>query len=151
MPTPEGPTLRLYNTLTRQLEPVAPTQTDADGHPLLRIYNCGPTVYSLAHIGNFRSFLTVDLLLRTARALGWRTRYVSNVTDVGHLTADDLADAQGQDKMAAALEREGTRFANIWDLARFYTEALLGDWRALNLLEPDVRPRATEHVREQIQ
>ncbi|MEM1042505.1 MAG: cysteine--tRNA ligase [Bacteroidota bacterium] len=145
------PTLRLTNTLTRETEEVTPAQADADGTPLLRVYGCGPTVYSYAHIGNFRSFLTTDLLLRTARALGWKTRYVSNVTDVGHLTGDDLADADGTDKMAKALEREGARFANIFDLARHYTDALLDDWRALNLLEPDVRPRATEHVTEQIE
>jgi cysteinyl-tRNA synthetase len=126
-------------------------RTDGDGHPLLRVYACGPTVYSFAHIGNFRSFLTTDLLLRTAHALGWRTQYVSNITDVGHLTEDDYADARGQDKMARALEREGSRFANIYELARFYTDALTEDWRALNLLEPDVRPRATEHVTDQIE
>ena len=145
------PVLTLHNTLSRQPEPVEPMQHDADGHPLLRVYGCGPTVYSLAHIGNFRSFLTTDLLLRTARALGWRTKYVSNVTDVGHLTDDDVADAQGEDKLAKALQsKEGRRFANVWDLARHYTDALVDDWSALNLLEPDVRPRATEHVREQI-
>jgi cysteinyl-tRNA synthetase len=143
--------LTLYNTLSRREEAVTPLQMDVDGHPMLRIYACGPTVYSFAHIGNFRSFLTTDLLLRTARALGWRTRYVSNITDVGHLTEDDLADARGQDKMARALEREGSRFANIYELARFYTSALEDDWRALNLLEPDVRPRATEHVTQQIE
>ncbi len=147
-----SPELTLYNTLTRQPEAVEPTQRDAEGHPLLRVYGCGPTVYSLAHIGNFRSFLTTDLLLRTARALGWRTKYVSNVTDVGHLTDDDVADASGEDKLAKALQsKEGERFANVWDLARHYTGALLADWHALNLLEPDVRPRATDHVREQIE
>ena len=145
------PVLSLHNTLSRQAEPVEPSLQDADGHPMLRVYGCGPTVYSLAHIGNFRSFLTTDLLLRTARALGWRTKYVSNVTDVGHLTDDDVADAQGEDKLAKALQsKEGQRFANVWDLARHYTGALVEDWQALNLLEPDVRPRATEHVREQI-
>ena len=147
-----SPELTLYNTLTRQPEAVEPTQRDAEGHPLLRVYSCGPTVYSYAHIGNFRTFLTTDLLLRTARALGWRTRMVSNITDVGHLTDDDVADAHGQDKMAKALRsKEGEGFENVWDLARHYTDALLDDWHALNLLEPDVRPRATEHVREQIE
>jgi cysteinyl-tRNA synthetase len=142
--------LTLYNTLSRRLESVTPLQTDAEGRRVLRVYACGPTVYSFAHIGNFRSFLTSDLLLRTAHALGWKTRYVSNITDVGHLTEDDYADARGQDKMARALEREGARFANIYELARFYTAALEEDWHALNLHEPDVRPRATEHVTEQI-
>ncbi len=143
--------LRLYNTISRQTESLSPLLADEQGRPTLRVYACGPTVYSFAHIGNFRSFLTTDLLLRTAHLQGWRTQYVSNITDVGHLTEDDLADAQGQDKMARALEREGSRFANIYELARFYTGALETDWRALNLLEPDIRPRATEHVTEQIE
>jgi len=145
------PLFRLTNTMTRRLEPLEPTERTADGRPLLRFYSCGPTVYSYAHIGNFRTFLTADLVVRTARALGWDVRYVSNVTDVGHLTEDDLADGGGEDKMAKALaSKEGERFANIWDLARHYTDALVADWEALGLVEPDVRPRATEHVREQI-
>jgi cysteinyl-tRNA synthetase len=144
MPT-DAPTFRLYNTATRETEPVTPI---TDGH--LRFYSCGPTVYTFAHIGNFRSFLTADLLLRTAQAIGWDTTYVSNVTDVGHLTHDDLIDASGADKMQQALEREGEKFATIYDLARFYTNALLKDWHALNLRDPDVRPRATEHVTDQL-
>ena len=140
-----APTLCLYNTLTHEVEPV---ETIEPGH--LRFYSCGPTVYTYAHIGNFRSFLTADLIVRTAKAIGWDTTFVSNVTDVGHLTQDDLVDPSGEDKMANALEREGERFANIYDLARFYTEALITDWHALNLREPDVRPRATEHVTHQI-
>ncbi len=139
-------TFRLYNTLTRQVEPLELLEP---GH--LRFYACGPTVYSYAHIGNFRSFLTADLILRTAHALGWQTTYVSNVTDVGHLTEDDVTDPHGEDRMVKALHsKEGERFANIWDLARYYTQVLLEDWRLLNLREPDVRPRATEHVTEQI-
>ena len=142
----DAPSLRLYNSLTREVEPIEPIEP---GH--LRFYACGPTVYTYAHIGNFRSFLTADLIHRTAEAIGWDTTFVSNITDVGHLTEDDLTDPGGEDKMAAALEREGERFANIYDLARYYTEALLEDWRALNLRAPDVRPRATEHVPHQIQ
>ncbi len=139
-------TFRLYNTLTRQVEPLAPAVPG-----LLAMYACGPTVYSFAHIGNFRTFLTSDLIIRTARAIGWNTRYVTNVTDVGHLTEDDFADASGEDKMARALRsKEGQHFANVWDLARYYTNVLLDEWNALNLLEPDVRPRATEHITPQI-
>lgn len=144
------PAFVLSDTLTNAPAELVPALTDPDGTPHLRYYACGPTVYSTAHIGNFRSFLTADLIGRAARALGWRTTYVSNVTDVGHLSEDDAADAGGQDKMARALEREGHRFANVWDLARHFTDALVGDWRALNLTEPDVRPRASEHMREQI-
>lgn len=152
---PEAPTFRLHNTRTRQVEPLAPAETTEDGDgnvvPHLRFYACGPTVYTFAHIGNFRSFLTADLILRTAEALGWDVTYVSNVTDVGHLTDDDLTDPAGEDKMTKALEEAGQRFANIYDLARFYTDALVADWQRLNLCAPTVRPRATEHMAEQIQ
>jgi cysteinyl-tRNA synthetase len=141
-----SPTFRLYNTLTHETEPVEPIEEEH-----LRFYSCGPTVYMYAHIGNFRSFLTADLIRRTAEALGWDVTNVSNITDVGHLTQDDLVDPGGEDKMQQALEREGERFANIYDLARHYTEAFLEDWHALNLREPEVRPRATEHVTDQLE
>ncbi len=132
--------------MTRQVKEL---QTAEPGH--LRFYTCGPTVYSYAHIGNFRSFLTADLVTRTARALGWKVTWVVNVTDVGHLTDDDVADSQGEDKMEKALKsKEGEQFHNVWELAEFYTDAFLRDWRNLNLTEPDVRPKATQHVREQI-
>ena len=144
---PSDKTFNLYNTLSRTVEPVTPA---VSGH--LRFYACGPTVYSYAHIGNFRSFLTADLILRTAQAIGWKTTYVTNITDVGHLTEDDFADAGGEDRMTKALRsKEGEQFANIWDLARCYSEALLEDWRWLNLWEADIRPRATEHVTQQIE
>jgi len=139
------PTFQLYNTRTHQTEPVEPIEEDH-----LQFYACGPTVYTYAHIGNFRSFLTADLVRRTAEAIGWDVTFVSNITDVGHLTQDDLVDPGGEDKMQQALEREGERFANIYDLARYYTEAFLEDWHALNLREPTVRPRATEHVTHQL-
>jgi cysteinyl-tRNA synthetase len=141
-----SPTFRLYNTLTHETEPVEPIEEEH-----LRFYSCGPTVYTYAHIGNFRSFLTADLIRRTAEAIGWDVTNVSNITDVGHLTQDDLVDPGGEDKMQQALEREGERFANIYDLARHYTEAFLEDWQALNLREPEVRPRATEHVTDQLE
>jgi cysteinyl-tRNA synthetase len=95
--------------------------------------------------------LTSDLIVRTARAIGWRVTWVSNITDVGHLTQDDMADAGGEDKMERALKsKEGEAFNNVWELAEYYTNAFLQDWRLLNLVEPDVRPKATQHVREQI-
>ncbi len=146
------PELRLTNTLTRRTEPVVPAETGRDGRPHLRFYSCGPTVYSFAHIGNFRTFLTADLVVRVAEALGWRVSYVSNITDVGHLTNDDVADADGEDKMQRALaSKEGERFATVYDLARHYADALDADWRLLGLRQPAVRPRATEHVTEQIE
>ena len=139
-------TLRLYDTMTRQVKPLELVEP---GH--LRFYSCGPTVYSYAHIGNFRTFLTADLIIRTAQALGTRVTYVSNITDVGHLTQDDVADAGGEDKMARALQsKEGEQFNNVWELAEYYEDAFLEDWARLNLKEPQVRPRATQHMREQI-
>lgn len=144
--SPEKP-LQIYNTLTRKIEPV---QLIEEGR--LRMYACGPTVYSYAHIGNFRTFLTADLIVRAAEAMGWQTTYATNITDVGHLTEDDYADASGEDRMEKALRsREGERFPNVWDLARYYTEVLLEDWKSLNLREPAVRPRATEHITPQIE
>lgn len=137
---------RLYDSLSRSVKPLT---TLEPGH--LRFYSCGPTVYSYAHIGNFRSFITADLVVRTALSLGWKVTWVSNITDVGHLTEDDVADAQGEDKMEKALRsKEGEQFNNVWELAEFYEDAYREDWKRLNLLEPDVRPRATQHVREQI-
>ena len=142
----EATPFRLFNTLKGQVEPVRPLEP---GH--LRMYGCGPTVYSYAHIGNFRSFLTADLILRTAQALGWKTTYVTNITDVGHLVDDDTIDPSGEDRMARALKsKEGELFSNVWDLARHYTDEFVTDSARLNLLPPDVRPRATEHIREQI-
>jgi cysteinyl-tRNA synthetase len=139
-------TFRLYDTLSRQVQEVRPIEP---GH--LRFYSCGPTVYSYAHIGNFRTFLSGDLVIRTAEAIGWRVTYASNITDVGHLTEDDVADAEGEDKMERALKsKEGEQFANVWDLAEHYAEAFKQDWAALNLREPAVRPKATQHMREQI-
>jgi cysteinyl-tRNA synthetase len=139
-------TFRLFDTLSRQIRPLEPSEP---GH--LRFYSCGPTVYSYAHIGNFRSFLTADLVVRTARAIGWNVTWVTNITDVGHLTEDDVADSQGDDKMEKALRsKEGERFHNVWELAEYYTAAYQDDWHKLNLSEPSVRPKATQHVREQI-
>lgn len=137
---------RLYDSLSRAVKPL---KTQVPGQ--LSFYTCGPTVYSYAHIGNFRSFLTADLIVRTAKAIGWDVTWVSNITDVGHLTDDDVADGQGEDKMEKGLRsKEGEKFHSVWELAEYYEDAYRSDWRLLNLLEPDVRPRATQHVREQI-
>lgn len=135
---------RLYDTQSRQLKPLALAEP---GH--LRFYSCGPTVYSYAHIGNFRTFLTADLVIRTGLALGWKVTYVSNITDVGHLTSDDQDG--GEDRMEKGLKsKEGERFANVWDLAGYYADCFKEDWMRLNLRRPFVWPRATEHMREQI-
>ncbi|HZH98647.1 MAG TPA: cysteine--tRNA ligase, partial [Fimbriimonadaceae bacterium] len=137
---------RLYDTMSKSIKELEPTEA---GH--LRFYSCGPTVYSFAHIGNFRTFLTADLVVRTAQAIGWRVSYVSNITDVGHMTEDDVADASGEDKMERALRsKEGQSFANVWELSDHYADAFKEDWRRMNLLDPLVWPKATQHMREQI-
>jgi cysteinyl-tRNA synthetase len=137
---------RLYDTMSKTVKALRPQEA---GH--LRFYTCGPTVYSYAHIGNFRSFITADLIVRTAKAIGWKVTWVCNITDVGHLTQDDVADASGEDKMEKALRsKEGQQFNNVWELAEYYTDDFEREWRALNLTEPTVRPKATQHVREQI-
>lgn len=137
---------RLYDTLTREVRVLRPLEP---GH--LRFYSCGPTVYSYAHIGNFRTFLTADLVVRTAQALGWSVSYVSNITDVGHLTQDDVADAEGEDRMEKALHsKEGERFADIWQLSEHYADAFKEDWSRLNLQPPMVWPKATQHITGQI-
>lgn len=135
---------RLYDTSTRTVKPIVPVEP---GH--LRFYSCGPTVYSYAHIGNFRTFLTGDLIVRTAEALGWRVSYVSNITDVGHLTSEDQDG--GEDRMEKGLKsKEGEAFVNVWDLADYYADCFKQDWTRLNLRRPLVWPRATQHMREQI-
>jgi cysteinyl-tRNA synthetase len=132
--------------MSREVKEVRPIEA---GH--LRFYLCGPTVYSYAHIGNFRTFLTGDLITRTAEAIGWRVSFVTNITDVGHLTQDDVADSEGEDRMEKGLKsKEGERFHNVWELAEFYADELKSDWRRLNLREPMVRPKATQHMTGQI-
>jgi cysteinyl-tRNA synthetase len=134
--------LRLHNTLTREtgaFEPIEP------GH--VRMYHCGPTVYGYAHIGNMSAFLLGDLLRRVFEHAGYRVTQVMNITDVGHLTHDDVADAGGEDKLEAAARRAGR---TPWDLARHYTTAFFQDLEALDILAAHYYPRATEFVPEMV-
>jgi cysteinyl-tRNA synthetase len=132
--------LRLYDNYARALREFAPL--DAAGR--VGLYTCGPTVYDYQHIGNFRTFLFEDLLKRVLQWNGYDVFHVMNVTDVGHLTSD--ADT-GEDKMEKGARRTGR---SAWDIAALYTQAFVDDLRALNILEPDVMPRATAHIDEQI-
>ena len=109
------------------------------------MYNCGPTVYSFAHIGNFASFVMGDVLRRYLEYSGYEVDQVMNITDVGHLTEDDVADAQGEDKLEkAARERK----LDPWQIAREFEDAFHEDRKRLNLLEARCYPRATDHVPE---
>jgi cysteinyl-tRNA synthetase len=117
--------LRLFNSLTRQLEQFQPV------HPgEARVYSCGPTVYNYPHIGNMRAYVFADVLGRTLSFKGYRLTHVINITDVGHLTDD--ADA-GEDKLEKAAKE---RAQSIWDIARHYTEAYWADVKALNIRGP---------------
>lgn len=132
--------LRLYDTYTRSLRDFEPIHA-----PNVGLYTCGPTVYDYAHIGNLRTYLFEDLLRRVLSFNGYKVRHVMNITDVGHLVSD--ADT-GEDKMEKGSRRTGL---SAWEIAAFYTKAFQEDLRALNILEPDVWSRATDHILEQIQ
>ena len=93
-------TIRLYNTLTNQLDEFTPLQPGR-----VTMYSCGPTVYDFAHIGNFRSFLFADLVRRFFEFAGYEVHQVMNITDVGHMTEDHLADGGGLDKMQVAAKK----------------------------------------------
>lgn len=131
--------LQLNNTLTRSIEPFTPQRKDE-----VTVYTCGPTVYSEPLIGNWVAYLRWDLLVRTLRAHGYTVRRVMNITDVGHLVSD--AD-DGEDKMEKGARREGT---TAWEIAERYTNRFLEGMTELNLLPPEVMPRATEHIEDQI-
>ena len=132
--------IRLYNSLTRQVETLEPI------HPgRVTIYTCGSTVYRYAHIGNLRTYLFGDLLRRTLAHLGYEVLYVKNITDVGHMR-HDLTDT-GEDRMEQAALDEGKSPDQIAD---FYTAAWLEDERLINIVPADVMPKATDHIDEMI-
>ncbi|MDJ0787872.1 MAG: cysteine--tRNA ligase [Myxococcota bacterium] len=133
--------LSLFNTRTRKKEPFVPLE---EGHA--RVYSCGPTVYSPQHLGNMRPCVFADLLRRALLAEGLRVTHVMNITDVGHLTQDDVD--QGEDKMEKAA-RESGRSAQ--EIAAQYTEQWQRDLRRLNVLDYDVLCKATDHIAEQIE
>jgi cysteinyl-tRNA synthetase len=132
--------LVLHDTLTRKKEPFAPLAP-----PDVRMYNCGPTVYSPAHIGNFRSFLLGDLLRRWLEVSGLRVTQVMNVTDVGHARDDDPD--FGEDKLDAAARSERL---DPWQVADKYTALFLQDLDALGLQRPHHQPRATQYIPQMI-
>ena len=126
--------LRLYNTATRKLEDFKPLGE------VIKIYSCGPTVYGYQHIGNYASYIYWDLLVRLLRADGFQVKRVMNLTDVGHLTSD--ADS-GEDKMEKGAEREGR---TVWEVAEFYADDFMRNYRDLRLVEPEVIARATDYI-----
>ncbi|MET0384694.1 MAG: hypothetical protein ABW321_01985, partial [Polyangiales bacterium] len=143
--------LRLKNTYTRQVETFVPR--DPTGP--VTLYTCGPTVYSHNQIGNFRSFLMADVLRRVLELRGHGVRQVMNLTDVGHLTEDHLADASGEDKLAQVASQLG------WDpyrVAACFEQSFVEDAQALGLRNYSgaeahahaLHPRATQYVPEML-
>ncbi len=130
-------TLRLYNSLSNTLEEFVPVIPGK-----VRMYNCGPTVYGFQHIGNFRSFMFADLLRRVFIYKGYHVTQVMNITDVGHLTNDSDT---GEDKMEMTARKEKK---HPLEIAKFYTDAFLKDWKSLHLEEIEYRPKATEVIPE---
>ncbi|MBR3256746.1 class I tRNA ligase family protein [Candidatus Saccharibacteria bacterium] len=129
--------LKLYNTATKSLETFSPKDPKN-----VKIYTCGPTVYSSPHLGNFSAYIYWDLLLRVLKANGFSLRRVLNLTDVGHLTSDEDS---GEDKLEKGAKREGK---TVWEIADYYISSFKSDFKKLNLLEPAVWARATDYIEE---
>ncbi len=132
--------LKLYNTLSRKKEVFKPIEKGK-----VRLYECGPTVYSYPHIGNMLRYIFGDILTRTLIFNDYEVNRVMNVTDVGHLTGDS---DEGEDKMEKSATKEGKRAE---DIANFYWEAFKQDFKRLNIQEPDIWCKATEYISEQIE
>lgn len=131
--------LFLYNTLTRKKEEFTPLAGKK-----VKLYTCGPTVYNYAHIGNLRAYIFEDVLKRILLYNGYHVKHVMNITDVGHLTDDE---DQGEDKVEKTA-REQKKSA--WEIADFFAVHFKKDLKLLNILEPDIWCKATDHIAEQI-
>ena len=132
--------LVIYNTLTRQKERFEPLNA-----PSVGMYVCGPTVYGDPHLGHARPAITFDLVFRYLRHLGYKVRYVRNITDVGHLEHD--AD-EGDDKIEKKARLEQLE---PMEIAQYYTNRYHQAMEALNVLPPSIEPHATGHIIEQQQ
>ena len=132
--------LHIQNNLTRKKEEFKPINA-----PFVGLYVCGPTVYNYVHLGNLRTFMTFDVVYRYLTFLGYKVRYVRNITDVGHLTDD--ADA-GEDKIAkkARLEKK-----EPMEIVQLYTNDFHDVLHQFNFLPPSIEPTATAHIIEQIE
>jgi cysteinyl-tRNA synthetase len=131
--------IKIYNTLTRKIEEFKPINKKEVG-----FYACGPTVYNFAHIGNLRAYVCEDILRRTLKYNGYNIKHIINITDVGHLTDD--ADT-GEDKIEKGAKKEGK---TAYELAEFYSQAFKKNIEELNILEPTIWCKATDHIQEQI-
>ena len=131
--------LRLFDTFTRavrEFKPINPLEVG--------MYTCGPTVYDYAHIGNLRTYIFEDILRRVLVLNSHNVKHVMNITDVGHMTSD--AD-EGEDRMEKGSRRTGM---TAWEIAELYTQEFKLDLERLNILEPTIWCRATDHIADQI-
>lgn len=131
--------MKLYNTLTRQIEEFVPNEEGK-----VKMYTCGPTVYSYAHIGNIRNYIGHDILDKTLRYLGYEVIRCMNITDVGHLTSDSDS---GEDKMLKAVRKE---HKTAMEIAKFYTDAFFKDFELVNCKMPEIVSNATDNIDEYI-
>ncbi len=127
--------MRIYNTLSRTVEDFKPLH----GHKV-GLYCCGPTVYDFTHVGHLRKYTMDDVLRRTLKYLGYEVKHVMNITDVGHLSDD--ADS-GEDKMEKGARKYGK---TVWEVADMYTEFFKRSMHLMNVADPDVTSKATEHI-----
>ncbi len=135
--------LKVYNTISRKLEDFKPIEDNK-----VRFYHCGPTVYWVQQIGNLRGMTMADLIRRSLLYLGYEVNFVRNYTDVGHLTGDNLGDADlGEDRMEKASKRENLDPQKI---AKKYIDIFEKDTKAINILPPDHKPVASQYI-EQMQ
>jgi cysteinyl-tRNA synthetase len=132
--------MKLYNTLSRTIEEVAPLSQKHIG-----MYACGPTVYDYAHIGHMRKYTMDDVLVRTLKHAGFEVKLVQNITDVGHLVSDS---DEGEDKMEKGARKYGK---SVWDIAKEFEAFFWKSMDAMGLNRPDVSCRATDHIPEQIE
>ena len=128
---------RFYNTLTREIETIIPNE---EGR--ISMYTCGPTVYHFAHIGNIRTYIMQDALVKSLEYVGYNVNRVMNITDVGHLSSD--ADT-GEDKMLKGAKRE---HKTVMEVAQFYTDAFMNDFDAVGNKRPNVVEPATNCIPE---
>ena len=131
--------LVVYNTLRREKEPFVPRREGSVG-----IYVCGPTVYGHSHLGHAKSYVSFDVIVRYLRFLGYNVLYVQNITDVGHLLGDAN---EGEDRI---LMQSRVEQKHPMEIAEEYTRSYFEDMDTLGLLRPDISPRASGHITEQI-
>jgi len=131
--------LRLYNTLTREVEDFKPQNPS-----LITMYACGPTVYDYQHIGHMRRYVGDDILIRVLEFNGYKVKEVMNITDVGHLVSDSDT---GEDKMEKGAKKFGM---STWEIAKKFEKQFLSSIDALNIQRPALLMHATDYVKEQI-